>query len=141
MSVPVRLRSEVLKINNMKKVFTFIFVLTTLFSFSQQILEVYKIKSGPYNKYTETFNLESRESNMRIFLDNSTVRMTDEARSVYIVNNSILRENNGSAYIMQWDAIDEKARKCSMFMTYNRNINEKIITILYSDFVFHYYHY
>ena len=78
---------------------------------------------------------------MRIFLDKSVVRITDEARSVYIVNNSILREDNDNSFVMQWDAIDEKARKCSMFMIYDRIKNEKIITIVYTDYVFHYYYY
>jgi len=125
----------------MKKLFIIIFVLCALISFSQETLQVYKIKSGPYNQYTETFNLQTRESGMRIFLDKSVVRITDEARSVYIVNNSILREDNDNSFVMQWDAIDEKARKCSMFMIYDRIKNEKIITIVYTDYVFHYYYY
>jgi hypothetical protein len=114
-----------------------------LLAFGQsQVLQVYKIRTGYWNQFTESFDrFTEQESGMQILLEKNVVRISDEAHSVYIVNNSEVKQNDSEAIVVQWDAVDEKARPCAIFMAANRARNEKIFSVVYPTFILHYFYY
>jgi hypothetical protein len=78
---------------------------------------------------------------MRILLENSVIRVSDEANSVYIVNNSSIDQDDSQAIIASWDAVDEKARRCKIFMGVNKPTGVKSIIVMYNDYMLQYFHY
>jgi hypothetical protein len=109
--------------------------------FSQTTLQVYSVSSGPWNPYTQKFDLQTTEQSMTIYLENSVIRLTDRANSVYIVNNSVIEQNDYNAVIASWDAVDEKARRCKIFMGMNKSTGIKSMIVTYNDYMLQYFHY
>jgi len=125
----------------MKKILTIILVLTTLVSFSQSRLKVYAVKSGPYNFNIREFVTEYKSADMEIVLENSVIYVSDNAHSVYITSNHNMEENDSDAYISSWDAVDEKSRKCKIFIGQNRKTGENSMIVMYNDYMFQYFYY
>lgn len=123
-----------------KLILTIILFLCVLFQINAQSrYHVYMVRSGPYNNYSGQYDTNDHMTNMTIEFDNSVVRISDNARSVYIVRNYQEIKNDNQGNIAKWDGIDEKGRNVGVYMTFNKVANESSLAIVYNDYMFQYF--
>lgn len=123
----------------MKKILVLLAILISGIAFSQQEYRIYKIKFGPKNNYTNDYDTQENRVNMRMILDNSVVKIFDDARSVYITKNYRVIKEDSQGSIAKWDAVDERGRNVGIFMTFNKETNESSLAVMYNDFMFQYF--
>jgi hypothetical protein len=124
----------------MKKLIILLLVLYTNISTAQSDGSIYMVASGPWNTYTQKFDLTYRDVNMSFRLEKSVVYINDAAHSVYITENSIVEQNDYRAFIMSWDARDERNRRCKIFIGQDHSDGEKSLIVSYSDHMFQYFY-
>lgn len=125
----------------MKKLFTVVLVLGCVLSFAQSTYRIYMVRSGPFNTYTREYDTRETTANMVMEFDNSVVRISDNAHSVYIARNYREIKNDYEGSIGKWDGVDEKGRNVGIYMTFNKAANESSLAIVYNDFIFQYFFY
>jgi len=125
---------------NMKKIIGLVLFLYAGVATAQSDGHIYAVSSGPWNTYTQKFDLTYRDVNMSFQLDKSVIYINDGARSVYITENSVVEQNDSRAFIVSWDARDERSRRCKIYMGQNRSNGEKSLIVTYSDYMFQYFY-
>ena len=125
----------------MKK--TLIALLLFLYSFTTSAQSdglIYMVASGPWNTYSQQYDLKYRDVNMSFRLEKSVIYISDGANSVYITENSVLEQDDSRAFIVSWDARDERSRRCRIFMGQNHSTGDKSLIVSYSDYMFQYFY-
>jgi hypothetical protein len=124
-----------------KLLLTALLALTVVCAFAQSRYRVYMVRSGPWNTYTREYDTREHVTDMVMEFDNSVIRMSDDARSVYIVRNYREVKNDYQGSMAQWDGVDEKGRSVGVYMTFNKIDKTASLAVVYSDFMFQYYFY
>jgi hypothetical protein len=124
----------------MKKLIILFLLFYTSTSFAQSDGLIYMVASGPWNTYTQKYDLTYRDVNMSFRLEKSVIYINDGANSVYITENSVLEQDDSRAIIVSWDARDERSRRCRIFMGQNHSTGDKSLIVTYSDYMFQYFY-
>lgn len=123
----------------MKKILIVILVFVCTLVYSQSNLNIYKVRYGPYNPYTEKFETDENFVDIRMTLENSVIKIYDDAHSVYIVRNHEEIRNDYQFIVSRWDGIDEKGRAVIVYMSFNKKDVESSLSIVYREYLLQYY--
>jgi len=124
----------------MKKLITLFLFLYAGVVMGQSDGLIYMVASGPWNTYTQKYDLTYRDVNISFRLEKSVIYISDGANSVYITENSVLEQDDSRAFIVSWDARDERSRRCRIFMGQNHSTGDKSLIVSYSDYMFQYFY-
>lgn len=125
----------------MRKILLTLFLFISFFSFSQNVGHAYKVVLGPWDESTQGFILHQQKVDMRIFFEKTIIRVEDYVNSTYMTSNGRIEEDDDTYKIVSWDAIDEKSRKCKIFLGFYVKTREKSLAIIYPNYIFQYYYY
>jgi hypothetical protein len=114
-------------------------LLLALPTLAQTQFRAYLVRSGPYNPYTKEFDTEEIESNILITMENSVVKVRDNAHSVYITRNPTLDRDNTEMRAVRWEAIDEKGRDLYLSIIEHRNTGRWSMVLIYNDYMLQYF--
>lgn len=114
-------------------------ILVATQALSQAQFRAYLVRSGPYNPYTKEFDTEEITANILITMENSVVRVRDNAHSVYITRNPTVDRDNTDMKAVRWEAIDEKGRDLYLSIIEHRNSGRWSMLLIYNDYMLQYF--
>lgn len=123
----------------MRKTIILLLLLLALATQAQTHFRTYLIRSGPYNQYTKEFETQEIEAHILITMENSVVRVRDDAHSVYITRNPVLDRDNAEMKAVRWEAIDEKGRDLFLSIIEHRTWNRWSLLLIYPDYMLQYF--
>jgi hypothetical protein len=122
----------------MRILITALFVLISIAGYSQKY-SVHKLRAGTFNGDTRKFDLKESYVLMGILINKDSVYVSDYANSVYKITDSNLEQSNDSIVVVSHNAIDEKNRKCSIFVRNSKKVGDSYIVIVYSNYILQYF--
>ena len=121
----------------MKKLFIILFVLFSINGFSQTYYPVYKMKHGTFDGNTGKFDLNSSYVDMEILVENNILCIND---SSYVLSSYNVEQISQMFTVKEYDAIDFKNRKCSVFIRFTKVVNDNnFIVIVYPNYIYQYF--
>lgn len=119
----------------MKKLLLILFLLFTVNSYSQTLIQAFAAQIGHWNKKTSKYNWQTiEETNITFRIQSGFIFVTDKNNSVYEL---ITLESKSDTQGI-WSALDELKEECTIMINYPED-DDNILVVIYDTFCIKYY--